>query len=269
MKPNEIEKAVLAFQAATGLRACIKVFDPQGAESSGDSKLGKGSERFRLHKSPFCREVKRTRSSQCIECDLRKVPELCLRKRSPFVHTCHAGASEIIVPVFVEERLRAIAYLGPFRVRKSQPDELPAVSPEQSRHHLALSRLLRAWLTEQAGIPAFNRETSRGYRHDAIRAYLLKNLSRNPSLSDLARHLGLSRARTAHVVKEATGRSFTALRDSIRTSRACTLLRNTYYKIAAVAAECGISSPQYFHRFFLRKTGTTPDNFRRRQRMDA
>lgn len=261
-----IQDALSALRQATGLKLCLKIFD---AAHAAGTVWGEVSAGCRTHDSSFCTRVKRTRNALCIECDLRRIPTLCQRRRQPFAHTCHAGATEIIVPVFLEDRLVAIAYLGQFRLRKSQPDALPLRSMMENQNLLGLAQLFRAYLTEQLNTPRFPRETSRGYRSAAIRAYLHKNLSRDPSLSDLGRHLGLSPARTAHAVTESTGESFTAVRDTLRLERARSLLQSTYLKVAAVAAECGFSSSQYFHRFFKQQTGMTPAAFRRRARPEV
>lgn len=262
----QIQETLSALRQATGLKLCLKIFDT--AQAAG-TVLGKVSAGCRTHDSSFCTRVKRTRNALCIECDLRRIPTLCQSRRQPFAHTCHAGATEIIVPVFLEDRLVAVAYLGQFRLRKNQPDALPLRPMAEKHNLLGLGQLFRAYLTEQLNAPRFPRETSRGYRSAAIRAYLHKNLSRDPSLSDLGRHLGISPARTAHAVNESTGESFTALRDGLRLERARSLLQTTYLKVAAVATECGFSSSQYFHRFFKQQTGMTPGAFRRRTRPEV
>ncbi len=261
-----ISQAIVAIRRATGLNVCIKIFD---AAKAGETLLGKVAARYRTHKSTFCMEVKQTRNAQCIECDLRRVPALCTEKRHPFEHTCHAGATEIIVPVIMDERLVAIAYLGQFCFHENNNNPLPLLNSKERRHNLGLAQLVRAYLTKELETLRFLRESSPGRRGETIHAFLRKNLRENPGLPELGRHLGLSETRAAHVVSEATGLSFTALRDSIRLEQARSLLQSTYYKVATVATECGFSSPQYFHRFFKQQTGVTPSVYRRGYRAEV
>lgn len=261
-----IEQTFRSIERAAGLQFCLKIFDSRKAEGT---LIGKLSGDYRMHRTEFCAEVKRTRRPLCLECDLCKVPALCETAREPFVHTCHAGGCEIIVPVFVEDRLAAVAYLGQFRLQDSQPKGLPLLKPEALDHLLGVSQLVRSYLAEALAKPCFGRETSPGYRKEAISLFLQTHLQESPGLADLARHLGISTPRTAHAVIEATGASFTALRDSIRLERARRLLQTTYQKIAEIGFECGFSSSQYFHRFFRHRTGMTPGAFRRKYRTEV
>ncbi|HWL54101.1 MAG TPA: helix-turn-helix domain-containing protein [Chthoniobacteraceae bacterium] len=263
---KRVAEALESIHRATGGELCIKVLD---ARRKVETVLGRVAVRYQLHASRFCMEVKQTRTLHCIECDLRRVPVLCMEKRRPFEHTCHAGAGEVIVPVILDERLAAMAYLGQYRFHENDNPQLPWLTSSQRRQLLGLAELLQAYLTRSLETLRFSRESSPGLRGERIRLFLEKNLRQNPGLAELGRHLGLSETRTAHVVREATGVSFTALRDTIRLERARNLLQSTWYKVAGVAAECGFSSSQYFHRFFKQQTGLTPDAYRRRYRAEV
>lgn len=263
-KKAEIERAISAYREATGLSVCVKLFHQRRP-----AELDAIAARLFLHETDFCRGVKRTRNDRCKDCDLRAVPERCATERRQFTHVCHAGANEVIIPLFSEETLAAVIYCGQFRVGDDQPSELPLVTPAELERIEGLSLLIEAYLGERLRAPRFVSESSRDYRAENIRLFLERNLRNNPSLADLARHLGLSATRTAHVVREATGRSFVNLRDELRLERATDLLSGTYHKVAHIATECGFSSPQYFHRFFRSHAHTTPLAFRRRKRAQA
>lgn len=262
---REIEAALSAFRAVTGLEICIKLLRYRAAPTSLDTVAA----RHGLHASAFCMEVKRTRTELCKACDLRAVPERCERERTVFSHVCHAGAGEVIIPLFVEEALAGLVYVGQFRTSDGQPAGLPCLSEEKVGEVMALSRLLAAYLGERLRAARFETDGSRGKRGETIRSFLTKNLSANPSLSDLAGHLGLSATRTAHVVREATGSSFLELRDALRMERARGLLEGTYHKITYIATECGFAYPQYFHRFFRKHARVTPLAYRNRRRAEA
>lgn len=263
---DEVDRAIAAFGAATGLEVCVKLFRARLRHPTG---LEGVAVRLGLHESAFCLGVKRTLNARCRDCDLRLVPERCAVERRQFTHVCHAGANEVIIPLFDEGTLAGVVYVGQFRTTDGQPETLRKVSAEERERIEGLALLLGAYLEGRLREPRFVSESSKGYRAEAIRLFLQRNLSDNPGLAELARHLGLSSTRTAHAVREATGRSFVALRDELRLERAEALLARTYHKIARVAAECGFSSPQYFHRFFRRHKRMTPLAYRRRQRTRA
>ncbi|WP_081721826.1 helix-turn-helix domain-containing protein [Geminisphaera colitermitum] len=267
---SEIVEALEAFQKATGLSVCVKLLPVSHAQGT---VLGEvvAQPRFCLHLSRFCLHVKEVlkHNLRCRDCDLREVPERCDRERKIFVNTCHAGADEVIVPLFTDEGLAGVAFVGQFRTRADQPEGLPFLHAPARRRAVGLARMLGAFLGEHLRRPRFSSETSRGFRRGAIQAFLEKNARTNPSLGDLAKHLGLSPTRTTHAVREATGMSFVELRDALRLERARGLLQGTYYKVSHIAAECGFSSPQYFHRFFQQKAGMTPLAWRRRHRTEV
>lgn len=258
-----MEGAIAAFCEATGLQLCVKLLRFRRRHPT---VLEDVAARRNIHDSAFCRGVKRTLNERCKDCDLRLVPERCVSEGRQFTHVCHAGANEVIIPLFLDGTMAAVVYAGQFRVSDDQPAELPLVSEAELARIEGLSRLLGAYLGERLREPRFISESSTGYRAEAVRLFLNGNLRDNPSLTDLARHLGLSTTRTAHVVREATGRSFVELRDELRLERAIALLAGTYHKVGHIAAECGFSSTQYFHRFFRRSQGMTPLAFRLKQR---
>lgn len=263
---REFDETLEVFRSASGLEVCIKVL------SSGqvrDSVLGEGAGAWSLHRSAFCMGVKRTRNEQCKACDLREVPARCERERRMFAHVCHAGAGEVVVPLFFADVLVAVVYAGQFRTTKKQPAGLPLLKAGERKKLLGLCRMLGAYLTECLRMRRQAAPGSDGARAVSIRAFLEQRLRESPTLPDLARHLGLSVTRTTHVVRQATDRSFSELRDELRLRRACDLLQGTYYKVSQVAQECGFSTSQYFHRFFREATGVTPLAFRQRNRPDA
>lgn len=255
-----------SIRQLTGLKLCVKVFHsplPHGTqvEVLADTCF--------IHDSSFCMSVKKARSQACIQCDLRDVPALCERKKTIFTNVCHAGAEEIIIPVFFEGTLSVIGFLGQYRrTRKGNP-LLPRLSPDDIKRSLDAARLIAAYLEQQLRAPRFASHTARGYREEMIRRFLGDRLRKNPRLPDLAKHLGLSLSRTSHLTEEITGHSFTRLRDALRLERAKSLLSNTRYKISHIATECGVPDAGYFHRFFRRQTGMTPLAFRRSHPLPA
>lgn len=264
--PEAVSRVFDAIHRATRLSVVVKIFDRDRGRTSEVALIPR--ER-RLHLTPFCLETKKTRNQHCIECDLGLIPSLCVHPRPAFFHLCHAGATEMIIPVFLERRLSAIVYIGQFRTSGKGPAELPLIRPATQSYLLGLAPLLEAYIAQRLRTPRFPKETSPEYRRETIQEYLYTRLSQRPDLQSLADYLALSRTRTAHVVVEATGESFVALRDRLRLERAKDLLQTTYFKITEIAAECGFSSTNYFHRFFRKQTGLSPAAFRRQCRMEV
>lgn len=82
------------------------------------------------------------------------------------------------------------------------------------------------------------------------------------TVARLARRVGLSESRFAHLFTEQTGRSPMSTVREARLLKAAQLLRVTDLGVAQVAAECGFESPFHFSRLFRRRHGFSPRRYR-------
>jgi AraC-like DNA-binding protein len=263
---SDCEAVLQAFRSVAGLQVCVKLFQSDlAAERLVQAVLDK----YSLHNSPFCLDVKQNRKAQCVICDLRHVPMLCEQRRRVFTHTCHAGACEIIIPLFFKQLLIGIIYIGQFRRNNEESPALPYMDEATVERMLAWATMLQAYFIEQVRKSDRAGNASFGDRGEAILRYLRHNLREDPRLADLAGYLGLSVHRTGHVVREETGLSFIQLRDRLRLERAQNLLSGTGFKIAQIAHECGFANGPYFHRFFYLQTGITPNTYRRQRQANG
>ena len=83
-----------------------------------------------------------------------------------------------------------------------------------------------------------------------------------PTLGELASISGLSRTYFSHVFKEVMGMRLQNYLIQIRLGTAKDLLGNIDLKIKKVAYEAGFCDPNYFCRFFKKKMGLNPTNWR-------
>jgi AraC-like DNA-binding protein len=98
-----------------------------------------------------------------------------------------------------------------------------------------------------------------------VRERLVRSVTaETPTIAAISRDLGLSE-RSLQRRLDAEGTSFKALLDDARRDLACLHLENPSVSVAEIAFLLGFSEPSAFHRFFKRKTGETPDGFRRRR----
>jgi AraC-like DNA-binding protein len=98
----------------------------------------------------------------------------------------------------------------------------------------------------------------------AARDYLEKRFAEPVQMTDLAQHLGLSRARMFEVFKKHTGRTPNDYLLRHRIERAREQLAKTSRSITDIALDVGFSSSQYFANVFRRYTGMTPLAHRQR-----
>ena len=102
-------------------------------------------------------------------------------------------------------------------------------------------------------------------RSEFIRCLISREGCRGLTLKKMARLMNLSPSRTAHVVKEETGESFSDMLRRCKNNFAATLLRDTNFTISEVAERCGFGSTSQFHRSFRQEFGTSPLAYRKHE----
>ncbi|MBN1675991.1 MAG: helix-turn-helix transcriptional regulator [Kiritimatiellae bacterium] len=84
------------------------------------------------------------------------------------------------------------------------------------------------------------------------------------TLRTLARQVGLSPCRVAHLVKESTGKSVLQIAQQVRIQNAKHLLDRTSKSCTEIAYAVGYNDQSYFIKHFKRLVGVTPTRYRRR-----
>jgi two-component system, response regulator YesN len=113
---------------------------------------------------------------------------------------------------------------------------------------------------DQIGLQGFNRQNTHVSR---ILQFLAENYTRNIRLEEVASLAGLSRFRTAHVVKECTGKTILQHIRRLRIQKARTWLEETDKDFAQIAYDLGFADQSHFIRHFRDITGLTPARYRR------
>ena len=91
-------------------------------------------------------------------------------------------------------------------------------------------------------------------------------LSSPPSAAGLARSVGLSPSRFAHLFKTHTNSTPAAVLKRLRVARAAELLRTTCLALKEIGAETGFEHSSAFTRAFRAASGMSPGEFRKSQR---
>jgi len=263
------ERALSGFEAVTGLRVCVHDL-LGGLEPVLPPERG-------WHGGPLCALIKRGPfAHHCVAFEVtslrRQLTDLIASEGR--VHRCHAGLIEWVVPVTSQGRASAILFAGQRRARSWQPDhrqnlsgarvprQVPRIERQSAEHLLECLRQLAVRLAQW-----LHQQTSHGRgtptRAHRIRRFLDLHHAHAVSLEDLADELGISLSRTAHVVRETTGRSFSDLLREARLRTACRLLRHSDESITAIALASGFGDQSHLQRSFRRHFGTTPGRYRR------
>lgn len=100
-------------------------------------------------------------------------------------------------------------------------------------------------------------------RINAIVNRITQNVALAPSLSEVARELGISESRLSRFFRRATGNTFTDFVNRVRVHRACQLLMESDRYVANICYDVGFNNVANFNRRFLEIKGMTPSEFRR------
>lgn len=96
--------------------------------------------------------------------------------------------------------------------------------------------------------------------------YLDEHLQQTPSLSELARLVGLSPGHFAEKFRRTSGISVLRFLNRRRLQRALQVLQNPTLPLNTVASDLGFSSQSHFTRLFSRLTGMTPAKYQKQFR---
>lgn len=278
------------FSPETAIQAFEKVNDLHVVVHDVTSTLWPflAPERFR-HCSPLCLAVKATRDWACNRFEIHNLRSAVENFPEGRYHICHAGLLEWVVPVFIEDRLAWLLFAGQRRpkgafrslVKDSHSTEPaytartapPMVDEEHAAHILEALRQLRSRLLQwhhevSQHLYRRNKATETGAdllarRRPLIERYIIDHHAGDASVAGLARKLRLSESRAIHLVKEIFGRSYIKLVGEMRLCTAASLLRETSLPMIEVAMASGFLDLSHFHRFFRRRFGLTPAQYRR------
>ncbi|MCE5279162.1 MAG: AraC family transcriptional regulator [Planctomycetaceae bacterium] len=96
------------------------------------------------------------------------------------------------------------------------------------------------------------------------RRWMEANLAENPSVTELAAHIGLSAVHLRKKFSQEVGVSPSRYLAELRLQQAKRLLKEKGKSIAVIASTVGLSSGQNFATFFRKYTGFTPAEYRKR-----
>ncbi len=96
----------------------------------------------------------------------------------------------------------------------------------------------------------------------AARAYLEANMRQSPTLTMLARTVGVSTSHLSSLFTAQCGVSPMHYLQQLRLEHACWLLANPYLRIHEVAEACGYEDVNYFTRLFRQHYKTSPGRWR-------
>ncbi|UVI27503.1 AraC family transcriptional regulator [Paenibacillus spongiae] len=89
------------------------------------------------------------------------------------------------------------------------------------------------------------------------------------TLKELAALIPVSVSHLQRLFKTATGQPFTEYLQNLRIEKSCSMLLQTGFSIAEIAGRVGYRDIKFFHALFKKKTGMSPNRYRKRSQSAA
>lgn len=97
---------------------------------------------------------------------------------------------------------------------------------------------------------------------EQAKQFIERNFDRKITLQDVAGQVCLSPKYFSRIYKDIAGQSFNAYRLSVKTAKACELLKKSDYTVSAIAESLGYQNLESFIRMFEKQMDTTPTAYR-------
>jgi AraC-like DNA-binding protein/ligand-binding sensor protein len=252
-----------------------------------------------IHSSPFCNAAKITPEGlrSCLRCKYWSIKK-ALRTGAMYSGQCYFGLYEIVSPVFFNDQLVCIIYLGNF-IKKGEKHTVI----ERINKRSYLGRNNRELLLEAAGAlheadtrelegygdiagvlsdiitlvlgssgtkykyknsisPIFN--TSKSWIVESITNNIHAYYNRDLKLSQFASMYFVNPQYLCRLFRKETGMNFSAYLNRIRVDNAKNMLKRTNDSITSIAMQTGFNNVTYFNRVFKKLEGTSPGEYRAR-----
>lgn len=271
---NEISRLLQSITDLTGISVVWK-----NSSGMADENL---PENQSFHCTYFCKKIKSRKGliKKCSYNDCVIVMRRCDEIRIPFLNKCHAGVSELIIPIILNNTLDGAIFFGPFiddsskcvhRFAKNEyvqlkhfdqklADAVKTIFSELVLFMLeSKDKIVRKQIAEKAG----NKKIQSSLE------YINANFKKPISASDAARESCLSVSRFIHLFKEECGIGFSEYLTALRIDEAKRMLVETDMKIFNIASYCGYAGQSYFGLVFKKATGMPPASYRRKFKRDV
>ena len=269
---QEIRTLLIDFYNLTRVR--IAIFDKNFCELHA----------YPTRLSTFCKTLRAdpVLNETCKQCDYSAFSS-CKRTKQPIVYQCHAGLTEIIVPLQSSDMI--IGYLMAGQIYNSQTpydtwDKVQNLLKESTG--LDLGQLKQAYhtrpkihaskigsITNMLKICSYYllktenisvRKDSLSYQIDQ---YILNHINEEISVMDLCRHFNYKKTNFHKITTRLYGVSIAKHIRQLRMQYARELLSNTNLKISEIAVKAGINDYNYFTKVFKQDAKCTPREYRK------
>lgn len=233
----------------------------------------------------FCKAIREYNSldESCRACDAHAFKTAEENKKT-YLYTCHMGLWEAVVPLYVKNHLTGFLMLGQARGQSSEDSwddlfnkiqpickdagilhnikEKYESMPQYSRKQIeASAKMLELMASHIVHSEIIDVQTSQ--KVEKVKQYINLHSKGHISTRILAEQLNISQTALCNAFKKETGMTISGYADGIRIKQAKDLLKTTALSIKEISAQLGYSDQNYFSRQFKKRSGTSPEKFRK------
>lgn len=216
-----------------------------------------------IHRNPYCLFVGQKRHPDCLENQREMI--CSFKGKEPIVHTCFAGASEIVYPILKDSEPVGFLSVNGYRMAEGEEKCLDSALWHSQLDPEQIPRKLTDVL-----IPPLRLMIEKLLEYESESAeeinLILRYIADKPgvvNLDRIAKHFGRSKSHISHLFKTKTGKTIRAYSNDLKLKRAKNLLGSTALSVTEIALETGFEDTSYFVRLFKEKYGETPYKYRK------
>ncbi|MBN1409807.1 MAG: PocR ligand-binding domain-containing protein [Spirochaetales bacterium] len=278
VKIDIITDILQQFHELTGLRSILKDAD---GNIIADLVKNQGS-------SPFCSRLYDTNNKFCKESDLIGM-EQAIQAKSPLIYKCHAGLTDVVIPLYIQEKFVGAVFTGQFFTHEDKPVNFELLEKKFDLEPGTLEKAFESIPTFDMKVMEFyvnildsifkwvialrirylkdlkydkNQDTNVYDRIEKAIQTINENYSSPLTMKQIAHDVNLSESYFSTSFKEYTGLSFPEYLNKVRLEKARFLLKNTYLSITTIAYDVGYSDSNYFSTIFKKTANLTPKQYR-------
>jgi AraC-like DNA-binding protein/ligand-binding sensor protein len=234
----------------------------------------------------FCRIIKSNEigESECIKCG-RLLGIKAAKQKKPAIVECHAGLTELIYPIIINNELKAILESGQILIKKPSVEHFNEIASRVGYYGIDLNKLKKEYFKTKVikknvlmnyiglmglvvsyiiesedkiiGLKKIENEST----IFKAKEYIKENYSKRISVKDISTFLNISNSYFEHLFTKETGMTFIEYLNYHRISVAKKMLITK--PISFVCYEVGFGSLSHFYKFFKRSTGCSPKEYER------
>lgn len=279
---TDITEVINAIRNLTGAGICYYDLN----EFFGYQKYGEKNNRG--HYCAFCERARSLPGGRlrCNQSDKMEAVDLAKQYKVPFFHECHMGMQELVIPLFSDDRLIGVLFIGQCRTeaeregtirenaRKMNGDpkefiELYNVLPLiQKQNLLSIGTILSRYfdtkiLSNELLRPMGYAEMGNRNLAEAIHQYIRQNYRFPISTGNIAEEFYVNESYASRCFSQMYHITITEYIAKVRIEHAKILLTTTDVPIGSISLNVGFDDANYFTRIFKKRTGCSPTEFRK------